>query len=211
MNDCPNGELRDLLPDFLHDRLEAADRGMVEAHLAGCADCRAELGLLRELRGTLRRAPAVDVSAIMAAIPAYRAPARRRWTGWHAAAAVTLIAVGGTSVAIANRVGSEPAGQVAPRVTPVESGATTPARPDSYPIVAEVPAGTTRAAMTSTPAASPASRELAVGGAVGDLSDGELSMLLDDIESLDVLPSAEVENGLPMTPVAPTAAAKGAS
>ena len=60
MNDCPNGDLRDLLPDFLHDRLNAADRAVVEAHLAGCDDCREELELLRNLRGTLRRAPAVD-------------------------------------------------------------------------------------------------------------------------------------------------------
>jgi hypothetical protein len=50
-----------------------------------------------------------------------------------------------------------------------------------------------------------------VGGAVGDLSDRELSMLLDGIESLDVLPSAEVDNGLPVTPAPPAAAVKGAS
>jgi hypothetical protein len=54
-------------------------------------------------------------------------------------------------------------------------------------------------------------RELAVGGAVGDLSDRELSMLLKGIQSLDVLPSAEVENNVPVTPVAPSAASKGDS
>jgi anti-sigma factor RsiW len=185
MTDCPNGELRDLLPDLLHGRLEDADRRMVEAHLARCADCRAELELLRQLRGALHRAPPVDVAAIVAAIPPYRAPARRSWGGWRAAAAVALIAVGGTSVAIANRVGDQPA--------------PSPARAASAPSV-----GTTAAA-PGVP------RELAVSGAVGDLSDSELSMLLDGIESLDVLPSAEVEYGLPVTPAAPTAPAKGAS
>jgi len=33
------------------------------------------------------------------------------------------------------------------------------------------------------------------GGAIGELSDRELSTLLDEIESLDALPSEEVESG----------------
>jgi anti-sigma factor RsiW len=211
MTDCPNGELRDLLPGLLHGRLEDADRRMVEAHLARCADCRAELELLRQLRGTLRRAPAVDVAAIVAAIPPYRAPARRSWGGggWRAAAAVALIAVGGTSVAIANRVGDQPTRSSSP-VASAQSVLTTPARPDSH-AVAQAPEATPRSAAVSTPATPGAPRELAVGGAVGDLSDRELSMLLDGIESLDVLPPADVENGLPVTPVAPTTPTKGAS
>jgi anti-sigma factor RsiW len=206
MIDCPNGELRDLLPDLLHGRLDGSARATVEAHLAGCADCRAELELLREVRGTLRRGPTMDVAAITAAIPPYRAPARRSLGRWGAAAAATLIAIGGTSVAIANRVGDRAV------AVPAQAGAeqtvvTTPSRPDSYAVVTEP----TPARATSTPAASTAPRELAVGGAVGDLSDGELSMLLDGIESLDVLPLAEVENGLPVTPVAPVTPTKGAS
>jgi hypothetical protein len=64
----------------------------------------------------------------------------------------------------------------------------------------------TRATSATVPSIAP--RELAVGGAIGELSDGELSMLLDGIETLDILPSAEVENTLPVTLVAP---AKGAS
>jgi anti-sigma factor RsiW len=68
MSDCPNGDVRDLLPDYLHDRLTLADRRAVDVHLAACAACRDELALLRDLRGTMRRAPAVDVDAIAAAI-----------------------------------------------------------------------------------------------------------------------------------------------
>ena len=64
MSDCPNAEIRDLLPDLLHDRLDAPTRARVLAHVDGCADCRSELELLRSLRGSLERrrraAEAVD-------------------------------------------------------------------------------------------------------------------------------------------------------
>ena len=103
MTDCPNGEVRDLLPDLLHDRLAPAVRREVEAHVRDCADCQAELALLRAMRSSLRRAPAVDVAAIAAAIPPYRAAARRTWGGWRAAAAIAMLAAGGTSVAVLQR------------------------------------------------------------------------------------------------------------
>lgn len=99
MTDCPNGDVRDLLPDLLHGRLTPEVRREVEAHISECGDCRAELALLGGMRSTLRRTPAVDVAGIAAAVPAYRAPARRSWGGWRAAAAVLLVA-GGTSVAV---------------------------------------------------------------------------------------------------------------
>ena len=105
MIDCPNGDVRDLLPDYLHDRLESSARMSVERHLAECAACRDELALLRDLRGTLQRAPRIDVAAVAAAIPAYRVPARKSWaSGWRAAAAITAIAVGGTSIALLARM-----------------------------------------------------------------------------------------------------------
>ena len=101
MNDCPNGELRDRLPDLLHDRLTPAARRDVETHLATCADCRQELELLRAARASMRRAPAVDVGRIVAALPAPRRAGQRSRASWRAAAAIALIAVGGTSVAVA--------------------------------------------------------------------------------------------------------------
>src|SRR4051812_36595144 len=173
MTDCPNGDVRDLLPDLLHDRLAPDVRREVEAHVSGCDDCRAELALLGAMRSTLRRAPAVDVAAIAAAIPPYRAPARRSWGGWRAAAAVLLVA-GGTSVAVLqSRDGAAPA--VA----------------DST--VAVLPTATV--ARIDTPAAAPAPRELAVATAVvSDLDDDELATLLADLQTLDAVPSADVEN-----------------
>ena len=36
MNDCPNAEIRDRLPDLLHDRLDPSARAAVTAHVATC-------------------------------------------------------------------------------------------------------------------------------------------------------------------------------
>lgn len=204
MNDCPNGDIRDLLPDFLHDRLGADERAVVEAHLRGCELCREELTFLRGLRASLRRAPSVDVDRIAAAIPAYRAPARqlttRSWGGWRVAAAVTLLAAGGTSVVVA-RQGAQATADSA-QVVGVD-------RFDSLPGSTHVPAVVDPAASPSsgpaTGAELPAPRELALaGGTIGDLDDSELSALIEDIQSLNAVTPVEVDNAAPVSPIAPT-------
>jgi anti-sigma factor RsiW len=198
MTDCPNGDVRDALPDYLNDRLDAARRREVESHLTGCATCREELSLLRALRATVRRAPAVDAEAIAAGIPAYRAPARRRWaTSGRIAAAIVAIAVGGTSIVLLRD--RPPAGPVEPSrpiaVAPEPS-------PDSTPLVttptAEAPVAERVTPEPSDGAA--AGRELAIAsGSIADLSDRELSAFVEGIESLDGLPSAEVEAPEPVS------------
>lgn len=200
MTDCPNGGVRDALPDYLHDRLEPARRAEVESHLASCDACRAELSLLHDLRATMRRGPVVDVAAIAAAIPPHRPrTARARVTGWRAAAAVVAIAVGGTSIALLrSRVPVAPA-DVAPYVraeSVASRGAPTiaaaPSRPESAAAVRAAPARPPEHAVTNG--------ELAMAsGAIGELSDGELSALVDGIESLDALPSTEVEAAEPLS------------
>jgi anti-sigma factor RsiW len=198
MTDCPNGDVRDALPDYVNDRLDTVRRREVESHLAACEACREELSLLRALRVTMRRAPAVNAEAIAAAIPAYRVPARRGWaTGWRVAAAVVAIAVGGTSIALLRE-----------RTPAVQADATrpvavvpTPSR-DPAPVVAAPMASGTRAPERATPSPSAAVpvRELAIaGGSISDLSDGELSALVEGIESLDALPSTEVESAEPVS------------
>jgi len=111
MNDCPNAEMRDRLPDLIHERLEKSVRAVVVAHVADCIDCQEELELLRDLRGALvSRAPRVDVAYIVSALPKPpRVPsvtplrARQKWTDWRVAAAATLLIVGGSSVVLVNR------------------------------------------------------------------------------------------------------------
>ena len=191
MTDCPNGEVRDLLPDLLHDRLPSDTRREVEAHVRDCEDCRAELELLRAMRASLRRGPSVDVAVIAATIPSYRAPVRRSWVGWRAAAAIMLLAAGGTSVALLQR------GSVVSR--------------DTTSVLAPVPQSTSVGTSTDSSlpgraaAVAPAARELALGSsAIGDLSDVELSVLLKDLQTVDVLPSADVDNTAVMSSALPT-------
>ena len=165
MTDCPNGEVRDLLPDLLHDRLAPDERRRVEAHVASCADCQQELALLRAMRTSLRRTRPANVAAIVAAVPAYRAPARRSRPGWRAAAAILILAAGGTSVAVLQR-------------------------------------GDVGVAHSVRAVAAP--RELATAsGAIGDLNDGELSALLQDLATLEVLPSLDDENAAAVAPATP--------
>jgi anti-sigma factor RsiW len=202
MTDCPNGDIRDLLPDLLSDRLDAAERAEVEAHLRGCVDCQAELELLRSMRSALRRAPAVDVDGIAAGIPPYRTPPRmvtsRSWGGWRIAAAVTLLAAGGTSVVVARhgtQVGSDSARVI---------GATGVDAAPGY-VRVDVPF-VNAAPSTGEPAneAAVAPRELALaGGTIGDLDDSELSALIDDIGTLDAMTPADVDNAAVAGPIAP--------
>src|SRR5205823_10753028 len=102
----PNAEIRDRLPELLHERLDVETRAVVLSHVEACAACRAELALLRELRGATE-GPRVDAEAIARAVVSrtagagQRARARRQfsWSDWRVAAAITVIALGGTSVA----------------------------------------------------------------------------------------------------------------
>ncbi len=216
MNDCPNADVRDLLPDLVHGRLDDATRAMVESHVAGCGDCRAELALLRELRTATSRTPALSLGAIAAAIPPYRAPVRRSWAGWRTAAAVTLIVAGSSSIIVAKRlehdvsdsavVGAHSAvGLPSPQVPPKDSVIAGPAAVSSRRDPAVVPSTGYSVPVAPTPAATraPVERELAMsGGSLTDLSDRELTSLLKGIESLDALPSTDVES-VPLAPIAP--------
>lgn len=70
MVDCTRDDIRDLLPDLVHDQLGPAERARVEQHLAECADCAAELKLLRSLRASAFVTPDVNVDGIAAAVRA---------------------------------------------------------------------------------------------------------------------------------------------
>src|SRR5689334_723978 len=68
MRECDNADLRDLLPDYARGALSGAERARIEAHLAACEPCRAELALLDHVRSAHPQ-PAVDVARIVAALP----------------------------------------------------------------------------------------------------------------------------------------------
>jgi anti-sigma factor RsiW len=204
MIDCPNGDVRDALPEYLNDRLDVARRRDVESHLASCDACREELSLLRALRVTMRRGSAVDTTAIAAAIPPYRAPARRGWaTTWRVAAAVVALAAGGTSIAVLR--GRTPTAQE--DVSRYVQTAPTPPGNQSR-TVEPAPGPGASASTPHPPAPGPeravSTRELAMaGGSISELSDRELSALVEDLESLDAVPAAEVESAEPVSIGAP--------
>ena len=216
MNDCPNADVRDLLPDLIHGGLDSSAQAMIESHLRGCADCRAELDLLRNLHASLRATPGLDVAAIGAAIPPYRAPARRAWVGWRAAAAITLVAAGGSSLLVMQRNITPRQDSAVVAATPTSPVPAQPPAPVSTPAAVAPrmadtqPASVERAPRTAavmaapvTPALPAGGRELAMGGgSLIDLSDRELTSLLKEIESLDALPTTEVE-GTSLSPIAP--------
>lgn len=179
MTDCPDGLTRDLLPEYAHGALGAAEAERVRAHLAGCAVCREELALLAQVREAMTHGTArVDVAAIVAALPAPRGPVRRvaashRWQ--YLAAAGLVLAVG--SGVLWQRAPGEPAVRVA------DSSLVRPApRPEL------------------TPAQSLARPEdgIVFGGGLSDLSLNDLQVLLGQMDSVRTLPSTDPES---MTPV----------
>jgi anti-sigma factor RsiW len=214
MNDCPDADVRDLLPDLLHDRLDEATRAMVESHLEGCADCRAELALLRDVRDSLRQARALNIAAITAAVPSYRAPVRRSWVGWRTAAAAAIVVMAASSLLVMQRgvstkIASSP-GVAAPKVHTPELTAVVPESqtvavvpPSVEKPLVHVPSRPQPAETPVEQAPTSGARELAMaGGSLTDLSDRELTSLLKEIESLDALPSTDVES-VPIAPIAP--------
>ena len=96
MSDCPDSEMRDLLPELLHDRLPADQRARVEAHVATCAPCRAEKEIIAGMRAAIVT-PRIDSARVAAAVSPYRSPPRRiaQSSAWRIAAAVVLLVGGG--------------------------------------------------------------------------------------------------------------------
>ena len=103
MIDCRNVEIRDLLPDMLHNNLSAADRKRVNEHLATCAECTEELQLLRRVYAS-RPVANINATSVAKAIAPYR---RRPFIAlppaMRIAASIAVVALGAASYSIANR------------------------------------------------------------------------------------------------------------
>jgi hypothetical protein len=178
MRDCANVEMRDRLPDLLHERLAVALRLEVQRHVDGCEACAAELVILRTVVAATR-APTVDVARIVSVLPPYRvAPRWRRMAvspRLRVAAALMILAGGTAVVATTMRDGREET---------LFAGRGVGSIADSAPNV-----GQTVAVRTVASGAT----ELAVGEPLHDLSDTELRALLDDLGTFDGMTSSETE------------------
>jgi hypothetical protein len=189
MNDCPKVEFRDRLPELVHERLSAEERAVVMIHVEECADCRAELQLLVEMRAVLAVGPKVDVDRIVQSLPlpnqrqGLNLVRGRRPGSWQLAAAAAVLLVGSVSLATyyARR--------------PTQS----PTTADSPSIVAaKAPSPSHDSALNNveTVAVAPTSeKELAVGGGLSDLTPTDLTHLLSEIEHLEALPQTEPDVG----------------
>ncbi len=197
MRDCADGNLRDLLPAYVHETLPVAERARVSAHIQGCEDCAAEVELIR---ATTRAypAPAVDIRRIAKSLPAAprqgRTGGRSAVRGWLVAAAVGFVVIGAVSVVSLRGVFSaKPIASAGPSAaSPAESATVAVAKaapvPDTPAVVAP---STRRAASPGTSAPS-----ISFGGGLGDLTDDQLNTLLGEIDALDALPTVEPETHL---------------
>jgi hypothetical protein len=202
MTDCPNAEMRDRLPELLHERLDVSVRSMVVAHVADCVDCRDELELLRGVKHVLvMQTPRIDVSHVLAALPTpstttipLHAARRSRWADWRVAAAVTLLAAGGGSLALLNRTPTDPSWTSVVAVTTPVSASAAPTVSDSAPALAASPATANGAAATETLARAESQGTATDAGSdarLGDLNERQLKSLLDDIQGLKAVPVTE--------------------
>lgn len=188
MIDCSNVEMREMLPELVHEALAPAERAALLAHLATCAECSEELALLRDAERAMRsvRVPVVDTAAIVAALPRPRVVAaprplmRRSPTLLRLAAAISFISVGGISVAVARSYMGEAAHTV---VDSARADAVAPAGGPS--IAANI--------VEPVAAASGDAKMIAVHPSIAALDDADLESLLGELDDLEAAPMAEPE------------------
>lgn len=163
MGDCINTEIRDALPDLIHERLDTRARARVEAHVAACSDCAAELALVRRAASVLALgAPRMDAQRIAARLPT-GAHARRevqpifgRPRLYQLAAAIVLVVLGAGVVRMTLQSGNEPEPVVAGGVATPVSG-------------------------------------IAMVGGIEALTSDDLATLVASVESLEAVPTTEPE------------------
>lgn len=69
MTDCSNAEIRDLLPDYVHDQLNVTDHARVQQHVVSCADCAEELELLQTVLAIRPSVKQPNIADILAKLP----------------------------------------------------------------------------------------------------------------------------------------------
>ena len=220
MIDCVRVDLRDALPDLIHGHLDPARTAEVEAHVAGCAECAAELDLLRAALASAPAAPIMNIARIAAALPtptrhgfvlhrggaATAAPAavrstRRRgiWTrpSLRIAASLAVVTAGGLSLLVGRDVLS-PERQVGQSTVAVAVGDTP--RPVPAPDAASGASGLAAGASAPQRQVATASNRIGLSlvSDVQELSDEHLATLVNELDRIEAIPAAEPEA---LTPV----------
>jgi hypothetical protein len=209
MGECTNGELRDLLPELVNGRLDAAMLQTVEAHVASCTECGEELALLRSLRPALMQTPGINTQRIAAAVRAQtaggvrRAPAREGIsTRWKVAiAAAALLAVSTIGYVARTHRGASPDIAVAP--TARDGSTDTLNRSATAPESVRAPIVTPPQQVAVAPphVTAPATRPGALATAavldnVSDLSDDDVRTLTASLAEISSVPGADASSDL---------------
>ena len=84
------GEVRELIPDFVRNALAPDESAVVEAHVSGCGECKAEFELVHVLFAGRAIAPASLAQRVMTSVGRDRRPVNRPWWGISAAAVAAL-------------------------------------------------------------------------------------------------------------------------
>ena len=200
MNKCAELDIKEMLPDLLHGKLDADARARVEAHIASCGECTEELQVLRTVKSAAVFIPTIDVDRVVRQIPPYRtivpaaqALARSQVVSWLVAASLVVVVLGGGSLLMIQK---QPT--LAPVATVDHSGL-----PDRTSTQAGKPVGVAPIVTPNGTAitAKPTTHALALATGVDGLSDSNLRQLTDDLNNFDALPATEpgpvisVDNG----------------
>jgi len=170
MRECQDETVKDVLPELAAGRLNPADAARVTAHVEACPSCAAELAVVRAAHAAFAAstAPAVDIARIVAALPTppskviELAPRLRKRRLTSWRIAATIATIAVSGVSIVALQGI--------------------LRDNKPPAVKRVVLKPSDAAEASG---------LSVGGSMNDLSDKEMQTLLDKLDELDAVPSAE--------------------
>src|SRR5688500_17414591 len=188
MNDCVNGDIRDLLPELVSGTLPAEEALRVQDHVRKCADCAAEVALLRTARAAMRLAPTMDTARIAAAVQAstaQRMAARRVPARVARIASLSLIVILAVVALWPTRDSAT--------VRPVWHAAAV-ARENAPPVVGQEPAVEPRGARRPT--------QLALGGDMSGREEEELLTLLEEVSGFEAMPGEEPVS-LAIEPVMP--------
>jgi hypothetical protein len=190
MNDCVNGDIRDVLPELVNGTLPAGDVARVQEHVRACGDCAAEVELLRTARAAMHLAPTMDTARIAAAVQsstAQRLAARRAPAARVArVAGLSLVAVIG-ALGIWSLRDSSPVAPDVPATAAVTASEQPRAVEQALPIEAQI---------SRVPV------QLALGGDMSQLGDDELLALLSEVSALEAMPGEE-PSSLAIEPVLP--------
>ncbi|MBC8089928.1 MAG: zf-HC2 domain-containing protein [Phycisphaerae bacterium] len=217
MTDCSNAEIRDLLPDYVHDQLSVADLARVEQHLVSCAECTDELALLQAMFDIRPNVAAVNVAAIVASLPkpGHRIAGSSNADSQHEAAFVASSYNGVRNIASAPSVVRKSGGYRSWRAIAAvavfavgtlsvavvrQGGGGSEATPgiDSTGILA---LGPTNATNTDDSLLTTTGREVGLSvGDISDYSDEELKAIMARLDKWDGATSAEPLPGVPILP-----------